>query len=108
MNTGTMNNPLYIAEHDMNLSKYTRIISNNSLNWITPIENLSFTSRINIDWNTFSYKTYQNPILGDGETSNGTGSQTTRNRVTYSIQNSLNYFWEISEDHKLDFTLLQE
>lgn len=101
-------NPLWIAKEDIDDNKITRIITNNSLAWDTPIENLKFTTRANIDYLITSYKSYDNPISGDGDTSNGRGTQSMRNYVTYVFQNSLDYVWNINDDHKIDFKVLQE
>ncbi|WP_372800973.1 SusC/RagA family TonB-linked outer membrane protein [Lutibacter sp.] len=102
-------NPLWIAQEDIDESKFTRILSNNSLNWETPIENLSFTSRINIDYQVYNYKRYRNPVRGDGDgETNGYGWQAHSNNAIYVFQNSLDYSYELNEDHKFDFKVLQE
>jgi TonB-linked SusC/RagA family outer membrane protein len=104
----TLPNPLYIAQNDIDNSKYTRIITNNSLVWKTPIKNLTFSTRANIDYIVYNYKRYRNPVSGDGAGSGGYGWQTANNRTSYVFQNSLDYTWNISDDHKIDFKLLQE
>lgn len=101
-------NPLWIAQEDIDDSKYTRIISNNSLNWETPIENLFFTTRTNIDYQIYNYKRYRNRVRGDGSSTNGYGWQAHSNSVTYVFQNSLDYKFEINENHLIDLKLLQE
>lgn len=101
-------NPLWIAQEDIDDSKLTRIISNNSLTWETPVENLNFTTRANIDYQVYNYKNYRNMIRGDGASNKGTGWQAHRNNATYVFQNSLDYTFEINDDHKIDFKALQE
>jgi TonB-linked SusC/RagA family outer membrane protein len=104
----TLPNPLWIAQEDIDDSKITRIISNNSLSWDMPIKNLTFNTRANIDYIVYNYKRYRNPIDGDGAGSNGYGWQASRNYTTYVFQNSLDYTFNASEDHKFDIKLLQE
>ncbi len=100
-------NPLFIGANDIDESRLTRILTNNSLRWMTPIENLSFTSRFSIDYQVYNYKTYNNRQLGDGDDTNGYGYQTSRNTATYVWQNSLDYLMNFG-DHNFDFKLLQE
>lgn len=106
--SGSLPNPLYIAANDIDDSKFTRIITNNSLTWDTPIENLSFTTRANIDYLVYNYKRYRNPVEGDGASSGGSAWQTNNNINTLVIQNSLNYSMPIMDEHKLTLTGLQE
>ncbi|RIV70464.1 SusC/RagA family TonB-linked outer membrane protein [Flagellimonas aequoris] len=101
-------NPLWIAQEDIDDSKITRIITNNSLRWETPIKNLAFTTRANIDYIAYNYKRYRNPISGDGDGSNGYGWQASRNYTTYVFQNSLDYSFNLGEDHQFDVKVLQE
>jgi len=101
-------NPLWIAQEDIDNSKLTRIITNNSLTWETPIENLIFTTRANIDYQVYNYKNYRNRVRGDGASLKGTGWQAHSNNATYVFQNSLDYTFEINDDHKIDFKALQE
>ncbi|MFC5044207.1 SusC/RagA family TonB-linked outer membrane protein [Aquimarina hainanensis] len=107
-NVGSVRNPLWIAENDISLNKFTRIINNNSITWDTPIENLSFTSRANIDYTVFDRKRYQNRTHGDAEDLGGSASRTTRIITNYVFQNSLNYNFIVNDLHKFDLKLLQE
>ncbi|MDT0643633.1 TonB-dependent receptor [Zunongwangia sp. F363] len=106
LNTG-LPNPLFIAENDIDQSRFTRILSNNSLRWMTPVENLSFTSRVSIDYQVFNYKSYNNRVSGDGDDTDGYGYEFARNTATYVIQNSVDYLMNLG-DHNFDFKLLQE
>lgn len=101
-------NPLYIAEEDLDESKFTRVITNNSLNWSTPIENLSFTTRVNIDYQSYNYRRYRNPVKGDGDGSNGYGWNAQSTRANLVFQNSLDYNWYLGDNHQIDFKALQE
>ncbi|MGA8854739.1 MAG: SusC/RagA family TonB-linked outer membrane protein, partial [Christiangramia sp.] len=81
LNTGVPN-PLWVAQNDIDESRLTRILTNNSLAWQTPIENLSFTTRFSIDYQVFDYKTYNNRVLGDGDDTNGYGYNFNRTSAT--------------------------
>lgn len=100
-------NPLWIAQEDIDDQKFTRIISNNSLLWNTPIENLDFTTRASLDYRVYNYKRYRNRVSGDGRSTNGYGYQAHRNSVTYVFQNSLDYILNFGQS-RLDLKLLQE
>lgn len=101
-------NPLWIAQEDIDDNRSTRIMTNNSLRWETPIENLAFTTRASIDYIVANYKRYRNPIRGDGAGSNGYAYQTHRSYTTYVFQNSLDYAFDLSENHNFNVKLLQE
>lgn len=101
-------NPLYLQDHDIDDSKLTRIMSNNTLTWDIPVEGLTFTSKANIDYVVYNYKRYRNPVTGDGSSTNGYGWQAANNQVTYTFQNYFDYHWNIAEEHSIDFKLLQE
>ena len=103
----TLPNPLFISQNDIDDQKFTRIISNNSLAWATPIDNLTFTTRASVDWRVYNYKRYRNRISGDGSTTNGYGYQAHRNSATYTFQNSLDYLLNLDR-HDFTFKLLQE
>ncbi|TJY37053.1 SusC/RagA family TonB-linked outer membrane protein [Pontimicrobium aquaticum] len=107
--SGTVPNPLWIAQEDIDDSKFTRIISNNSFEWDTPIDGLKLTSRANIDYQVYNYKRYRNRVRGDGDgDTSGYGWQAHNNIVTYVFQNTLDYTWNINDDHSIDFTAVQE
>ncbi|APU67687.1 MAG: TonB-dependent receptor [Christiangramia sp.] len=106
LNTGVPN-PLYISQNDIDESKLTRILTNNALSWQTPIENLSLTSRVSIDYQVYDAKRYRNRVLGDGSSTDGYGARVSRNTVTYVFQNSIDYLTNFG-DHNFDFKLLQE
>ncbi|CAM1348928.1 SusC/RagA family TonB-linked outer membrane protein [Tenacibaculum halocynthiae] len=105
---GSVRNPLYIAENDVNLNKTTRLIANTSLTWDTPIENLKFTTRFNMDFIVNDYTAFQNPIHGDGVSVGGSATRDNTNIVNYTAQNSLDYILNLGEDTKVDIKLLQE
>ena len=108
INLGTrLPNPLWIAQQEIDENKFNRILSNNSLSWETPIENLSFTTSTSIDYQLVNYKNYRNRISGDGDATNGNGWQTHNSSVSYVFQNSLDYTIAF-DNHKFDLKALQE
>jgi TonB-linked SusC/RagA family outer membrane protein len=105
----TLPNPLWIAQEEIDDSKFTRIITNNSFEWDLPfLEGLKLTSRVNIDYQVYNYKRYRNRIRGDGAGSNGYAWQAHRNNATYVFQNTLDYTLNINDDHRINFTAVQE
>jgi len=107
--TTTLPNPLWIAQEDVNQSKLTRILSNNALTWFTPIKNLTFTTRMNIDYQVYNLKRYNNPLRGDGDgDTQGYGWQAMRNRANYVFQNMLEYELSLDGGHDFNFRAVQE
>jgi len=102
-----MPNPLFIAENDIDENRLTRILTNNQIEWKTPIENLTFSSRVSIDLQMLNYKRYRNRIRGDGDATNGYGFQSHRSMTTYVFQNSFDYSLYLG-NHNFDFKVLQE
>ena len=101
-------NPLFIAQNDIDDTKFTRIISNNLFEWQSPIENLKLSSRVNIDYQIYNYKRYRNRIDGDGSSTNGYSRVDHTNTVTYVFANTLDYSYYLNDDHRLNFTVVQE
>jgi TonB-linked SusC/RagA family outer membrane protein len=101
-------NPLWIAQEDIDDSKLTRIFTNNTLEWDTPIENLVFTTRATIDYQVYNYKRYRNRVSGDGASTDGYGWQEHNSRTNYVFQNALDYLWTINDNHEITFKALQE
>jgi outer membrane receptor protein involved in Fe transport len=107
--TTSLPNPLWVAQEDIDETKLTRILSNNSLTWKTPVKNLTFSSRMTIDYQVYNYKSYDNPLRGDGDgATNGQGYAINRNRANYVFQNMLDYTWALDGGHDFDFKVIQE
>ena len=101
-------NPLWVSQEDIDDSKLTRIISNNSLDWDIPVDGLSFSTRATIDYQVYNYKRYRNRIRGDGASTDGYGWGEHNSRTNYVFQNSLDYNFTIGEDHDISVKALQE
>ena len=104
---GALPNPLYIAENNINSSDYTRFVSNNKLE-IDLIDNLSYTSVLNVDYGIYDRKDYSNTIYGYGQSTGGSLTDAHRNTVTYVIQNYFDYYYELSKNHNFTLKVLQE
>ena len=107
--TTSLPNPLWIAQEDIDESKLTRILSNNTLVWDTPVKNLTFSTRMTIDYQVYNYKSYDNPLRGDGDgATKGQGWAANRNRANYVFQNTLDYVLDLENGHSFDFKVIQE
>ena len=104
---GGLPNPLYIAKHYINQNKFTRLVSNNSLN-VDVIEGLTFGSRINIDYQIFHRKAFSDRNYCYVASNTGELFDAHRNQVTYVYQNYFDYHWTLSNNHNFDVKLLQE
>ncbi len=101
-------NPLWIAENDINLSRLTRFISNNSLSWETPVPNLTFTTRLNTDYSVNDYKYHQNRQHGDGDGVGGRSGHVNRAITNMVFQNSFDYSLTLNSFNHFDIKVLQE
>ena len=104
---GPLPNTLYTLVNSISRNNYTRIISNNAV-FIDLTEKLSFTSRVNIDYQVYYGKVYADRNYGLSQSIGGALTDSNSNSVTYTIQNILDYNFELSEDHGIDFKFLQE
>ena len=95
-------NPLWIAANDISLSRVMRLTSNNALHWDTPIKNLSFDTKISLDYQNNSWKRYQNRTHGDADDVGGAASVEFIGRTNTVIQNSLTYGINLDR-HNIDF-----
>ena len=100
-------NPLFIADNDIDLFKSLRLSSNNSINIKLPLEGLSFNSRISIDYNLSNFKSYDNRTTGDSSDVGGSVYVVNANNVNYVLQNAIKYDFEI-KTNKFSITALQE
>lgn len=104
---GSLPNPLIISRDNINDNRFTRIITNNTLTWDI-LENLQFQTRLGIDYRIFHSRTYGNRNYGYSAPNNGEATQSHRNSVTYTIQNSLDYNFQINDDNKFNAKVIQE
>ncbi len=100
-------NPLWIAANDISLSRVTRLTTNNTLRWDMPIKNLSFDTRISIDYQSNSWKRYQNRTHGDAQDVGGYAEVDFIGRTNFVIQNAFSYNINANR-HNVDIRVLQE
>ena len=105
-NIGSLHNTLYRNEHDVKYNKLTRMTSNTKID-IDLIENLTFSSRIGLDFVLAEYKSYDNRHNGDGRNVNGRVAVSDTKNFNWVSQNSLNYKLNIDK-HNFDVTALFE
>lgn len=102
-----LHNPLYVTDNNIARNDVIRVMSNNSLGYKL-LDDLKFESTIGLDYIMANYKTYRNPVHGDGISYGGTASETDRKRFNYVWQNSLNYKFYFGDNHKFDTRVLME
>ncbi len=100
-------NPLWIAANDISLARVMRMSTNNALHWDMPIKNLSFDTRLSLDYQSNSWKRYQNRKHGDAADIGGYAGVGMQSRTNMVIQNSLTYGITVDR-HNVDFKVLQE
>ncbi|APG63887.1 SusC/RagA family TonB-linked outer membrane protein [Tenacibaculum todarodis] len=103
---GSLHNTLYRNENDVKYNKLTRMGSNTKIDYEF-IENLTFSTRIGLDFVLSEYKSYNNRHNGDGISTNGSVDVSDEKNFNYVIQNSLNYKFNI-DNHNFDVTALFE
>ncbi len=100
-------NPIYIAKHDEIENNVTRAVQNTSLTWdIT--DNLTFSSRLGLDYTIRQWNYYHNPNHGDGLNQNGTKREVNTRYFNYTSQNSLDYVFTLGEKNHFNLTAVQE
>ena len=100
--TGTLGftahyNPLWIAANDKYLLSQTRALGNASVKW-NIWDQLKFTSYVSLDYNVLEETKYNNPILGDGETTGGAAYDYYTRYFNWLTRNQLDYRYNISRD----------
>jgi TonB-linked SusC/RagA family outer membrane protein len=100
-------NPLYIAAHDKHTLSQTRALSNTSLTW-NIIDPLKFTSYISLDYQILEESQFNNPILGEGQSSNGTGTDAYTRYFNWLTRNQLDYHHNIADDFYADVSARYE
>ncbi len=102
-------NPLYIVTHDQhNLNNFSTLGKASGTYAILP--NLKFTSSIGLQYNNLEEYQYNNPLHGDGASSNGRGYAYYTRYFLYDWTNQLNYHTDLlpAKDLSLDATVAYE
>lgn len=87
-------NPLYVAANDKHYLSQTRELGNFALKW-NIISSLKFTSYVGIDNNALEENVYNNPIMGDGASVQGSGSDDYTRIFNYIFRQQFDYRYNI-------------
>jgi len=87
-------NPLWIAANDKHTLSQTRILFNNTINW-NIWDQLKFTSYASVDFNALQESQFENPILGDAQSTNGEDTEDYTQYFNWLSRNQLDYRYNI-------------
>jgi TonB-linked SusC/RagA family outer membrane protein len=87
-------NPLWLAANDKKYSSQNRILTGVNLKW-NIWDQLRFSSFASIDYNILEEQQYNNPIMGDGRTSNGRGYDYYTRYFNWLTRNQFDYRYDI-------------
>ncbi|HEY0245173.1 MAG TPA: SusC/RagA family TonB-linked outer membrane protein [Mucilaginibacter sp.] len=87
-------NPLWIAAHDKHALSQTRILFNTTLNW-NIWDQLKFSSYVSVDYNSITESQFENPVLGDAQSSNGQANEDYTRYFNLLARNQLDYRYDI-------------
>ena len=104
---GSNYNPIYLEKHNVNFNELSRITNHSSVRW-NIVEDLTFTSKFNMDYSQVRYKDFGNRNYGDSKPENGTLYESVRRNFNSTWQNSLDYEFTLAQDHNFDVKLLTE
>lgn len=108
LNVGIIFNPVYIQENDINRKRNYRLLNNTKLD-VNLAPNLSFSSRVSLDYLETVEKYFRNRNYGDARPPTG-GSVTDNNNRNINIvwQNIVEYIYDMNEDNTFTFKALSE
>ncbi len=98
-------NPLWIADNDKHTLSQTRALGNVTVNWKI-WDQLGFTSYASIDYNVLEELQFDNPVLGNSQSSNGAAADAYNRYFNWLVRNQLDYRFNFTqaEDIYLDLT----
>ncbi|SCC51451.1 TonB-linked outer membrane protein, SusC/RagA family [Chitinophaga costaii] len=98
-------NPLWIAAYDKHTLSQTRALGNLNVNWHI-WDQLRFSSYASIDYNVLEEIQFENPILGNSQSSNGSASNAYNRYFNWLLRNQLDYRFNFSkaQDFYLNLT----
>lgn len=102
-----LHNPLYTLANNIKVNDVIRVLNNNSIKYKFT-DNFSFNTQLSMDYSYISYRGYNNPIHGDGQSIGGYAQNSATTRFLYNTQNSLDYRFYINDDHRFDVKALME
>lgn len=101
-----LHNIHYRTANDINRNTSVRAIVNSKVDYKI-LKNLTYTTKVNLDYISAGAKVYNNRYHGDGANVRGRASQVTRNNYTWVVQNSLDYKFKFG-DHSFTALALYE
>lgn len=107
MRSSGSTNTLYSTKYNIDNNDVTRFFNNTRIDYEI-IDNLTFSSSLGLDYTLRYYKNYGNRHAFGSESSNGSLTENSMRRFSYTTQNSLNYSFKLNEIHSFDITALQE
>lgn len=102
----SLHNSLYTLTNNVTWNKLVRGISNTKLDYKI-LKNLTFGTRLSLDYMVADSKDYKNRYHGDGDGTKGASERTMATDFTFVNQNSLNYNFKIDK-HRFDLTGIYE
>ncbi|MEW7305371.1 SusC/RagA family TonB-linked outer membrane protein [Elizabethkingia anophelis] len=99
-------NTLYTQKNNINWNKQMRALINNKVDYKI-LKNLTYTTRLNIDYMFNDYKSYDNRNHGDGLNNNGSADRRNTQYFNWASINQLN-FVERFGSHRLDVSAFFE
>lgn len=103
----SLHNVLFTANDNIRNNNVTRAIQNTTLSYDI-LDNLTFRSVMGLDYNIAYWKSYDSPLHGDGIDENGRTTEASTRRFNYTTQNSLDYVFNLGENHHFRTTALVE
>jgi TonB-linked SusC/RagA family outer membrane protein len=96
-------NPLYISANNKYYSSQNRILEGLTLKW-NILDNLKFTSFGSIDYNVLEEQLFYNPVMGDGQSTHGSGYDYYTRFFNWLARNQFEYRADIISDLHLNIT----
>jgi TonB-linked SusC/RagA family outer membrane protein len=106
--TGTsLHNTVFTANVNVRKNDVLRALQNTKLEYKI-LKDLKFSSVLGIDYIVTNYKGYNSPLNGDGKPTGGSVEESIDRNFNYVAQNSLDYSFDINEDHRFSAKALLE
>ncbi|WP_215224166.1 SusC/RagA family TonB-linked outer membrane protein [Echinicola shivajiensis] len=100
-------NPVGLVNENIRETKLYNALGNIGLKYDI-MDNFSFETRANLDFNLADEFQYDNPYFGEARNDGGRGRAYTNIVVNWNVTNLLKYRWVMDDDNSVSFTLGQE
>jgi len=95
-------NPLYIVSHDIHTADITSVNGNAEIKY-NILDNLTFTSKNGVQYQSLEEYYYNNTIMGDGFAANGRGYAYYTRYFLYNLTNQIDYRASLTKNKDLTF-----